>query len=202
MRVERIKSMNAHAAPRPAKARSGRWVLNIGAFDLNPRRDGLEFLNRTASTSVGQLGEHDGLVDFGLIETGLASCSSAAPTYRMKGVLNVRHATDKYVYHAVHMIYNGEFEPWLEDEDRDNNSIGKNLGQRSAALRSTRHAREPRAAEASLRFKVGTRVECNMGDDYGGRGHGHQVDVALGRDGPGLPVQGAARHRAVDLGAL
>jgi len=27
--------------------------------------------------------------------------------YRMKGVLNVQHATQKFVYHAVHMIFNG-----------------------------------------------------------------------------------------------
>ena len=49
---------------------------------------------------------------------GAARCGGAPPRvcvcwcigtdlYRMKGVLNVQHATQKFVYHAVHMIFNG-----------------------------------------------------------------------------------------------
>ena len=36
---------------------------------------------------------------------------------------------DKYVYHAVHMIFNGEFEKWDEEEPKSNKLvfIGKNL---------------------------------------------------------------------------
>merc|ERR1712146_386890 len=116
-----------------------------------------------------------------------------------KGCLNVRFATQKYVYHAVHMIFNGEFEDWQEDESKGNKLvfIGKNLD--AAALRAG--FAECLATEANLkkklealRFKVGDRVECNMGDDkrlvYDRRAH-----VARRRDGsgPGLPVQGQAR---------
>ena len=183
VRVEaRLKSMNAHAAlQRCMKAQvSVDWVLNIGAFDLSRTLEmDPEFLNTDGEhehdTSVSSVSiVHDGLVDFGLIEDWIGELlqSRGADLYRMKGVLNVRHATDKYVYHAVHMIYNGEFEPWLEDEDRDNKLvfIGKNLD--GEALRASFNAclatpENLARREASLRFKVGTRVECNMGDDYG-----------------------------------
>ena len=54
----------------------------------------------------------------------------------MKGVLSIAHAPCRFVYHAVHMIFNGEFmEPWAADEERENKLvfIGKNLD--AAALR-------------------------------------------------------------------
>ena len=35
----------------------------------------------------------------------------------------VRFATQKYVYHAVHMIYNGDFEPWDEEETPGNKLV-------------------------------------------------------------------------------
>ena len=39
----------------------------------------------------------------------------------MKGMLSIAHASRRFVYHAVHMIFNGEFmEPWAEGEDREN----------------------------------------------------------------------------------
>jgi len=87
--------------------------------------------------------------------------------YRMKGVLNVRFSDQKFVYHAVHMIFNGEFEDWEPEEPRGNKLvfIGKNLD--AAALRAgfsaclaTPENLEKKMKE--LRFKVGDRVECNM----------------------------------------
>ena len=38
-------------------------------------------------------------------------------------------ATQKFVYHAVHMIFNGDFENWDPEENRGNKLvfIGKNL---------------------------------------------------------------------------
>merc|ERR1712087_178333 len=77
------------------------------------------------------------------------------------------------VYHAVHMIFNGEFmEPWEEGEPRASKLvfIGKNLD--AAALRdkfseclaTSANLEKKRKA---LRFDVGQRVLCNLGDDGG-----------------------------------
>ena len=71
------------------------------------------------------------------------------------------------MYHAVHMIFNGDFEDWDADEKRGNRLvfIGKNID--AAALRAsfaeclaTDTTREKQLK--ALRFTVGTRVECNM----------------------------------------
>lgn len=76
-------------------------------------------------------------------------------------------ATQKWVYHAVHMIFNGDFEPWEEEELHSNKLvfIGKNID--GAALRAgfegCRATPENLDKKLkALRFKVGDRVECNM----------------------------------------
>ena len=39
--------------------------------------------------------------------------------FRMKGILAIKHAERRFVYHAVHMMFNGDFgEPWGDDEPR------------------------------------------------------------------------------------
>ena len=43
----------------------------------------------------------------------------AGDIFRIKGVLSVAHADDKYVCQAVHMIFSDDFdEPWAEGEPR------------------------------------------------------------------------------------
>jgi G3E family GTPase len=180
VRIEkRLKAMNAHAAiQRCQKAQVATdWVLNIGAFDLTRTLEmDPEFLNTDGEhehdTSVSSVSiTQDGLLDFYSVEKWIFGMlqTQGADIFRMKGVLNVKHATQKYVYHAVHMIYNGEFEEWLEDEHRGNKLvfIGKNLD--AAALRKAFAdcLATPENFEkqlAALRFKVGDRVECNMGE--------------------------------------
>ena len=103
-------------------------VLDIHGFDVNKILEmDPEFLNTdgehehdttVSSLSITQPGEvHMMLVnewvDFILKNKG-------ADIYRMKGVLAISGNPKKFVYQAVHMIFNGEFdEEWEEGEPRE-----------------------------------------------------------------------------------
>ena len=77
-----------------------------------------EFLNTDGEhqhdTSVSSVSiTQDDLLDLSLVEDWIGGLLRTKGTdlYRMKGVLNARFAEGKkYVYHAVHMIYKGDFE--------------------------------------------------------------------------------------------
>ena len=44
--------------------------------------------------------------------------------YRMKGVLSIAYAKQRFVYHAVHMTFSGGFEEtWGEDEPRESKMV-------------------------------------------------------------------------------
>jgi G3E family GTPase len=178
-RVEkRLKAINSNAPIHRCHqaAVSVDSVLNIGAFDLNRTLEmDPEFLNTdgehehdtsVSSVSITQKGE----LDLALIEdwVGKMLREKGADIYRMKGVLSIQHAGQRFVYHAVHMIFNGEFmEPWAADEERENKLvfIGKNLD--AAALREdfAKCLASPENLEKKrkeLRFAVGERVLCNV----------------------------------------
>ena len=77
------------------------------------------------------------------------------------------------MYHAVHMIYQGQFEDLEVDENRGSKMvfIGKNLD--GPALRAGFEAclSTPANLEKqinALRFSLGDRVQCNMGGDEHG----------------------------------
>ena len=117
VRIEtRLRSMNAAAKiQRCQKAEvSPDWVLNIGAFDLKRTLEmDPEFLNTDGEhehdTTVSSVSiTQDGEIDLALIEDwiGVLLRKQGADLYRMKGVLHIAHATKKFVYHAVHMIFN------------------------------------------------------------------------------------------------
>lgn len=113
-------------------------VLNIGAFDLKrvmeKEPDFLDTYGEdqhdtsVTSVSITQPGDVD-LADLEeWIEELLAT--KGADIYRMKGVIAVAKAEKRYVYQAVHMIFNGIYEePWGADEIRQSKLvfIGKNL---------------------------------------------------------------------------
>ena len=178
VRIEtRLKSMNSAAKiQRCQKAQVAvDWVLDIGAFDL-PRTLEMapEFLNTDGEhehdTSVSSVSiTEDVEMDLALVEDWIGDLlrNQGADIYRMKGVLNIKHATQKFVYHAVHMIFNGEFEDWDAEDTRTNKLvfIGKNLD--AAALRAsfndcTASPENLQKKLDALRFKIGDRVECNM----------------------------------------
>ena len=120
-------------------------VLGIHAFDLTRTLEmDPEFLNTDAEhehdntvTSVGIT--VDGAVDLDKLNAWMGPLVETQGTdiYRMKGVLAIDGDDRKYVYHAVHMIFNGAYgEPWAADEPRCCKLmfIGKNLNEE--ALRS------------------------------------------------------------------
>jgi len=185
VRIEkRLKSMNAAAQiVRCTKAEvSVDMVLDIGAFDLERTIEmDPEFLNtdgeheHDTSVSSVSINETSEMLDLSLVEDWIGELlkTKGVDLYRMKGVLNIRHAEERFVYHAVHMIFNGEFtEPWEEGEPRESKLvfIGKNLD--AAALRASfaQCLATPANLEKqlkALRFSVGDKVQCNLGGDDG-----------------------------------
>jgi len=89
--------------------------------------------------------------------------------FRMKGVLAIAHAKERFVYQGVHMLFAGDFtEPWGKDEPRESKLvfIGRNLVKEELTKAFETCLNTPerkRQRLASLRFKIGDTVECNTG---------------------------------------
>merc|ERR1712224_159508 len=120
-RIEkRLRSINAFAPIiRCCKSEvSEDNVLNIKGFDLKRTLEmDPEFLNTDGEhehdTSVSSLSIiQKGEVDLEAVQdwVGWVLREKATDIYRMKGVLAIAHARQKFVYQAVHMIFNGNFE--------------------------------------------------------------------------------------------
>jgi len=136
---ERLRAINKFAPiVRSTQAVvSADQVLNIKAFDLEKTLEmDPEFLNTEGEhehdatvTSVGIT--VDGEVDLGKFNAWLEPIvtEKGVDIYRMKGVIAIYGDPNKYVYHAVHMIFSGAYtDPW-GDEERCCKLmfIGKNL---------------------------------------------------------------------------
>jgi len=156
-------------------------VLGIKGFDLKRTLEmDPEFLNTdgehehdstVSSLSVVQQGN----VDLDLVQDWVSEIlqTKGADIYRMKGVLAIEHAEAKFVYQAVHMIFNGNFEDekWAPDEPRSSKLvfIGKNLDHAAlkagfAACAATSEAQEKKRKQ--LRFALGDKVVCNTGGGW------------------------------------
>lgn len=161
-------------------------LLNIGGFDLK----------RTLEMDPGFLdtsGEHQhdeavssvsivlqGNLDLDLVQSWISQLlrENGADIYRMKGVLSIDHAEERFVYQAVHMIFNGVFmEPWVPGEVRQSKLvfIGKNLDRDKLTKEFSACLATPEALALKLkmlRFAVGDKVKCNTGEerDYWSRG--------------------------------
>merc|ERR1712118_103542 len=182
-RIEaRLKSINSFAPiMRCCKSEvSVDSVLNIRGFDLK----------RTLEMDPGFLdtdGEHqhdDTVSSLSIIQPGNVDLDSvqewvgwvlrekATDIYRMKGVLAIAHAQQKFVYQAVHMIFNGNFdeeETWKEGEARESKLvfIGKNLDKEALKSGFEKCAVTPELEEKkrkALRFAVGAKGECRTGE--------------------------------------
>jgi G3E family GTPase len=180
-RVEkRLKEINKFAPIiRSTKSEvSVEQILNIGAFDLNrvtemePDFLADEGHEHEHDTTVSSLGfDLPGDVDLGLLQDwlGVMLREKGTELYRMKGVLSIEGEEKKYVYHAVHMVFNGTFtDDWGAGEERccRLTFIGKNLDhdeirEKFYACMCTEENMDKR--RAALRFQVGDLVECRTG---------------------------------------
>jgi len=155
-------------------------VLDIRGFDLKRTLEmDPEFLNTdgehehdssVTSLSIVQPGE----VDLDAVQAWVGEIlqSKGADIFRMKGVLAIANAEQKFVYQAVHMIFNGNFEdPWTADEVKESKLvfIGKNLDHAAlkAAFAACAVTEDLKAKKIkNLRFAMGDTVECNTGSGW------------------------------------
>jgi G3E family GTPase len=155
-------------------------VLDIKGFDLKRTLEmDPEFLNTDGEhehdNSVTSLSIiEQGVVDLDLVQEWVGEIlqTKGADIYRMKGVLSINHAEQKFVYQAVHMIFNGNFdEKWKPEEERQSKLvfIGKNLDHAAlkegfAACIVTPEVLEKK--KKTLRFAMGDTVECKTGEGW------------------------------------
>jgi G3E family GTPase len=182
-RVEaRLKTINAFAPMVRCQQSnvSPESVLDIRGFDLKRVLEmDPEFLNTdgehehdssVTSLSIVEKGE----LDLSLVQEWVGELlqTKGADIFRMKGVLAIANADDKFVYQAVHMIFNGNFdEPWSKDEERESKLvfIGKNLDHAALKAGFAACAVNTEAIDKKkkqLRFGVGQQVECNAQDGW------------------------------------
>jgi G3E family GTPase len=184
VRIEaRLKSINKFAPiVRSCQSKVGvDQVLDIKGFDLKRTLEmDPEFLNTdgehehdTTVTSLSMGSDVD--LDLDLVQdwVGALLQKKGADLYRMKGVLAIKHAEQKFVYQAVHMIFNGNFdeEKWQPDEKRCSKLvfIGKNLNHAELKAGFDACIATPEQQEKkkkAMRFAIGDRVSCNTGGGW------------------------------------
>ena len=150
-----------------------RNILNIGAFSLDRVLElDPEFLDTDGEhqhdDSVGSCSsKFEGEMNISRLEQYIqeliGSAEMAMNLFRYKGVLAVRGMKKKFVFQGVHMCFHGGFIDdieWKDGETRDCRFvfIGRRLDN-EALIRGFENCK----AEANLRFKVGDKVQANVG---------------------------------------
>ena len=184
VRIEtRLKSINKFAPiVRSCQSKVGvDQVLDIKGFDLKRTLEmDPEFLNTDGEhahdTSVSSLSLGSDLdLDLDLVQDWVGTLleEKGKDLYRMKGVLAIKFAEEKFVYQAVHMIFNGNFdeEKWQSDEKRCSKLvfIGKNLNHAELKAGFDACIATPEQQEKkkkAMRFAIGDRVSCNTGGGW------------------------------------
>ena len=184
VRIEtRLKSINKFAPiVRSCQSKVGvDQVLDIKGFDLKRTLEmDPEFLNTDGEhahdTSVSSLSLGSDLdLDLDLVQDWVGTLleEQGKDLYRMKGVLAIKFAEEKFVYQAVHMIFNGNFdeEKWQSDEKRCSKLvfIGKNLNHAELKAGFDACIATPEQQEKkkkAMRFAIGDRVSCNTGGGW------------------------------------
>eukprot|EP00619_Florenciella_sp_RCC1007_P014144 CAMPEP_0205910272 /NCGR_PEP_ID=MMETSP1325-20131115/4342_1 /ASSEMBLY_ACC=CAM_ASM_000708 /TAXON_ID=236786 /ORGANISM="Florenciella sp., Strain RCC1007" /LENGTH=430 /DNA_ID=CAMNT_0053276615 /DNA_START=73 /DNA_END=1365 /DNA_ORIENTATION=+ len=183
---ERLKSINSFAQIiRSTRSQvDAANVLNLGSFDLKRTLEmDPEFLDTegehehdesVSSTGVNVPGE----VDMSAFQDYMSTIlrEQGNDMFRMKGVLAVEGVPDKFVYQAVHMIFNSNFdEAWKEGEERccRLTFIGKNIDKealRNGFLECMATPENLQKRIKQLRFQLGDLVECNTGGPVWSKG--------------------------------
>jgi len=190
-RIEaRLRGMNAFAPIQRSQHSqvSIDSVLNIHGFDLKRAlKASPDLLNTEAALtkhdkSVGSVSLDQGAprhlrlvrqgeLDLELVQAWISELleQKGNDLFRMKGMLSIAHASRRFVYHAVHMIFNGNFDDeWTPLEPRESKLvfIGKNLDAKELAARFNACLATPETTERKrqgLRFALGDEVECKTG---------------------------------------
>jgi hypothetical protein len=128
-----------------------------------------------------------GEVDLDAVQAWIGTIlrEKGADIYRMKGMIAMEGSPTKFVYQAVHMIFNGDWgDAWEEDEERISKLvfIGKNLNKEELErdFKACMASDELRQAQIeALRFKIGDRVKCCVGTNANGKiwSAGEVVDI-------------------------
>ena len=178
---KRLKSMNS-SAPIIRSTRSAvsvDQVLDIRAFDLKKTVEmDPEFLNTenehehdTTVSSVSVVEKRP--LDLDAIQrwVNYLLVNKGTDLYRMKGVLNIANSDERFMFQAVHMIFNGTFdEPWLADETGEPLRVHRQEPRPRRAQEGFRKVRaHPELAAKrleDLRFDVGDAVVCNTSSGW------------------------------------
>ncbi|CAO3641436.1 unnamed protein product [Cunninghamella blakesleeana] len=113
-------------------------ILNLGGFDLeridkhisNSKDNDHHHSDNNEVMSVGI--DESGELDFDLLNLWIQSilASMGDRIYRSKGILNVHNEKDRFIFHGVHMFFDGQQDrAWKDGEERRNKLIfiGKKL---------------------------------------------------------------------------
>jgi G3E family GTPase len=114
-------------------------LLDIGAFDLQRVLDNdpaflvdTEHLHDSSISSVGI--EMEGDLDIDLLNQWLGKLlgQKGADIFRSKGILSIEGNDERYCFHAVHMLFSGEFTSAWGESRRINRMvfIGRNLDRK------------------------------------------------------------------------
>jgi G3E family GTPase len=155
-------------------------VLNIRGFDLDRTlKMDPEFLDTDGEhqhdASVTSLSiTQPGNVDLESVQDWVSDLlqNKGNDIYRMKGVLAIANDTQKFVYQAVHMTFNGDFgDEWGPKEVRESKLvfIGKNLDKEALKAGFAACLMTPEMIEKKrgmLRFAVGDKVDCISGSGW------------------------------------
>jgi len=171
----RIKAINKYATIHRTKFKEEppkmEHILGLSAFDLdrvvemdeNFLNEDEEHIHDQRVSSIGfTLGADQEIVLFRLnqwIRTLMVKFNQ--DLFRYKGVISVKGRDKKFVFQGVHMIFGGDFAAkWGENEERKSVFcfIGKNLDQMKIKEGFMKCVAKP------LRFDVGSRVMCNVGE--------------------------------------
>ncbi len=195
---KRIKKLNPSATIQRTKFSkvNPNDLLNIEAFKLERVLDfDPEFLDEDQehehdSTVSSVAVKTDGEVNMEMLRSwiGRLITEDGADLYRYKGVIAVKGIDEKFIFQGVGMMFTGDFSDikWKKGETRSSRFvfIGKNLDHE--------YYREGFLAcqvERELRFKVGDKVEANIGKFVSGtvvkqwdQGNAYRVELDDGKN--------------------